>query len=109
EENDVVRAAEPTERNQTEHGVQRKLRDAGKAAGITPEKVTTDRPEEIAKHLAEALRAVPHRRVLSLYDNADQFLDADARDRFRVAEGLRKLMADTHQRFKAVFAGGPSV
>jgi hypothetical protein len=95
--------------NQTAQALWQKLRDAGKAAGIIPHKVTTDRPEEIARHLAEALRAVPHRRLLVLYDNADQFLDADARDRFRVAEGLRKLMADTQQRFKAVFAGGPSV
>jgi len=86
-----------------------KLRDAGKAAGIIPQKVNTDRPEEIAKYLAEALRAAPQRRLLVLYDNADQFLNADARDRFRVVEGLRKLMADTQQRFKAVFAGGPSV
>ncbi|HEV8715618.1 MAG TPA: hypothetical protein VGX03_22670 [Candidatus Binatia bacterium] len=86
-----------------------KLRDACKAAGIIPQRVITDKPEEVAKHLVEALRAVPQRRLLVLYDNADQFLNADAKDRFRVVEGLRKVMVDTQKRFKVIFAGGPSV
>lgn len=86
-----------------------KLRDTCKAAGIIPQRVITDKPEEIAKHLVEALRAVPQRRLLLLYDNADQFLTADAKDRFHVVEGLRKVMVDTQKRFKAIFAGGPSV
>jgi hypothetical protein len=82
------------------------LRDAGKIVGVIPQRVTTDKPEEITKHFIEAMRAVPERRLLVLYDNADQFLEADAQDRFRVVDGLRKVMGDTQKRFKVVFAGG---
>jgi PAS domain-containing protein len=82
-----------------------KLRDGCKAIGMLAPKVTTDKPEEIARYIAEALRTTPERRVLVLCDDADQFLEADAKDRFRVVEGLRKLMVDTQRRFKVVFAG----
>ncbi|MEV7023897.1 hypothetical protein [Kitasatospora sp. NPDC093558] len=53
------------------------------------------------------------RRILFLADEADAFLNADARpvetagaqSTFRTLTGLMKLMADTERRFKIVFAG----
>ena len=47
----------------------------------------------------------PERRVLMLFDEADNFLDADAKDQFQVVERLRTLMLDTERRFKVIFAG----
>ncbi len=90
---------------QSTQTVWQKLHDACKTAGLIAQRVTADRPEEIARYVAEALRAVPERRLLMLYDNADHFLDADAKDRFGTLEALRKLMVDTQRRFKVVFAG----
>ncbi len=94
---------------QSTQTVWQKLRDACKTAGFIAQRVTADRPEEIARYVAEALRAVPERRLLMLCDNADHFLDADAKDRFGMVEALRKLMVDTQRRFKVVFAGGHQV
>lgn len=94
---------------QSTQTVWQKLRDACKIAGFIAQRVTADRPEEIARYVAEALRAVPERRLLMLYDNADHFLDADAKDRFGMVEALRKLLVDTQRRFKGVFAGGHQV
>jgi hypothetical protein len=40
-----------------------------------------------------------------LFDEADNFLDADARDGFQVVTELRNLMNSSERRFKVVFAG----
>jgi hypothetical protein len=91
------------------HTLWQKLRDGCKSVGLVAQRVTTDQPEEIARHIAEALRAAPERQLLVLCDEADSFLEADAKDGFRAVEGLCKLMADTQRHFKVVFAGSHNV
>lgn len=83
----------------------RRMRDALKQVGVLSNRVTTEKSEEIERHIREALRLHPERRVIMLFDEADNFLDADARASFQIVERLRTLMFDTQRRFKVVFAG----
>ena len=46
-----------------------------------------------------------HRRLLLLLDEADAFLEQDARTQFRESTKLKGLMDETERRFKVVFAG----
>ncbi|NET25872.1 AAA family ATPase [Okeania sp. SIO1I7] len=45
------------------------------------------------------------RRILLLLDEADNFLEGDAKEDFVRCDRLRKLMLETERRFKVVFAG----
>ena len=83
----------------------RALRDGMKRVGLLGPRVTTDKPEEIARYTRQAMEDDTRRRVLVMWDEADDFLDADARDGFRVVTALRELMLSTSRRFKVVFAG----
>lgn len=82
-----------------------KLRDIFKKFGLLSTRVTTERPEEIAKLIEDALHKRPHCRVLILFDEADDFLDADSENNFKVVDGLRILMANVQRRLKVVLAG----
>jgi hypothetical protein len=70
-------------------------------------------PVKIADRIRLWLDESPERRILFLADEADAFLNTDARpvdtaggqSTFRTLAGLMKLMADTERRFKSVFAG----
>jgi hypothetical protein len=68
-------------------------------------KRTTNKPDEIRRAVRDVMRQVPDRFVLMMLDEADNFLDADAADNFRVVNELRNLMTVTDRRFKVVFAG----
>ena len=57
--------------------------------------------DTIGKWVAER----PSRRLLLLLDEADDFLDADARTDFRESTRLKGLMDRTDRRLKVVFAG----
>ena len=81
------------------------LREGFKRAGLILSNVTTDNPDNIARYIYEAMQQHPHRRVIVMFDEADDFLDYDASDRFRVVLRLRELMSDTQRRFKVIFAG----
>ncbi len=67
----------------------------------------------IGDQIQQWLNESEERRILFLADEADAFLNADARpvetagaqSTFRTLTGLMKLMADTERRFKIVFAG----
>ncbi|MGV9270237.1 hypothetical protein ACWDRR_36965 [Kitasatospora sp. NPDC003701] len=67
----------------------------------------------IGAQVQQWLNESEERRILFLADEADAFLNADARpvetagaqSTFRTLTGLMKLMADTERRFKIVFAG----
>ncbi|MCL6447256.1 MAG: ATP-binding protein [Armatimonadetes bacterium] len=83
----------------------KKLRDVFKMLGLLPPKINTDLPDEIITHLRNVLEKNPRYRVLVLFDEADNFLDADARDNFCIVDQLRILMQNTQRRFKVVFAG----
>lgn len=67
--------------------------------------VGADKSETIARQIREVMEGNPSLRVLVMFDEADNFLDADAQENFRVVDNLRKLMTDTERRFKVVFAG----
>ncbi len=67
--------------------------------------VKKSRPRDVVEVIRVWMSENPEARLLLLLDEADNFLDADARDNFRVVHELRRLMADTGRRFKVVFAG----
>jgi TniB protein len=64
-----------------------------------------NKPDEIRSALRGMMRQSPNRFILMMLDEADNFLDADAADGFRVVNDLRTLMSVTDRRFKVVFAG----
>ncbi|MFG2909778.1 hypothetical protein ACGF13_32555 [Kitasatospora sp. NPDC048286] len=85
-----------------------------KAAGVLDRSVSEHAaPTAIGDQVQQWLNASEERRILFLADEADAFLNADARpvetvgaqSTFRTLTGLMKLMADTERRFKIVFAG----
>ena len=82
-----------------------KLRDGFKKHALIRDSITAIQPDNIIKHIQNALDETPQRRVLVLFDEADSFLGADAQNGFQVVERLRSLMQDTQSRFKVVFAG----
>ncbi len=82
-----------------------RVRDGLKEIELLPRKITTDKPETVERHAREVMTAKTERRVLILFDEADNFLDADAKAGFQVVERLRALMQGTDRRFKVVFAG----
>ncbi len=83
----------------------RVLRDGFKRMKLFQSNVTTDRPEHITRHIRDTLQKDAQRRVIVMFDEADDFLDEDSRYGFRVVLELRKLMLDTERRFKVIFAG----
>ncbi|HHE72712.1 MAG TPA: hypothetical protein ENL34_10580 [Chloroflexi bacterium] len=83
----------------------RELREDFKRERLISPQVRTDRPEEIARYIREAMLRSTDRRVLVMFDEADDFLDADSVDGFRVVTALRELMLETQRRFKVVFTG----
>ncbi|GIH72203.1 hypothetical protein [Sphaerimonospora thailandensis] len=63
-------------------------------------------PEGICRGVKEWIEADPARQLLILLDEADEFLNADARDAsFSNVIALRNLMNETDRRVKVVFAG----
>ncbi|MGN9779787.1 nSTAND1 domain-containing NTPase [Nonomuraea sp. ZG12] len=63
-------------------------------------------PKDICDEVKEWIGADPARQLLILLDEADEFLNTDARDAaFSNVIALRNLMSDTDYRVKVVFAG----
>ena len=78
------------------------------AARLAEQKIVkseTIRPKSIEDGVRDWLEGDPDRRILLLVDEADDFLQADGRDRYRILEEVKKLMDVTGRRFKVVFAG----
>lgn len=59
----------------------------------------------LAAALREHLAKHPQMRLTILLDEADNFLDADAKDGFKVVNAFRTLMGETQRRFRVVFTG----
>ena len=87
------------------NNVWRVLREGFKRAGLLQASVRTDNPDTIARYIQDAMEQEPQRRVIVMFDEADDFLDHDAGDRFRVVLKLREMMSATQRRFKTIFAG----
>ena len=81
------------------------VRDGFKELELLPPTINTDNQKKVIEHVQTVMDEEPERRVIMLFDEADNFLDADANDRFQVVDGLRILMSRTERRFKVVFAG----
>lgn len=103
---DIKLIGDPATQPNTEI-IWRRIRECFKEFGLLPQRITTDKSDEIERYVREVMNAKDfgNRRVIILFDEADNFLDADARDNFKVTESLRTLMVDTQRRFKVVFAG----
>ena len=83
----------------------RRLREILKDFGLLSEKITTNKPEEIERYIRQVMEERTDLEVLILFDEADNFLDADANESFRVTERLRVMMNSTQRRFTVIFAG----
>lgn len=73
-----------------------------------PEEPNPDNADHIRKlidMISQWVTERGNRRLLLLLDEADNFLDADARTDFRESTRLKGLMDRTDRRFKVVFAG----
>jgi hypothetical protein len=90
---------------QTPIAIWSRLRETLKRLGLLNKRISTDKPEEIINHIRTAMMDVPNRRAIVMFDEADNFLDADAKDNFRVVEEFRKLMFETNRRFKVILTG----
>lgn len=82
-----------------------RLREIFKGFGLLSPDVTSEKGEVIAKLIEEVLQKHPHYRVLILFDEADNFLDADSKNNFKVVDELRILMGRVQRRLKVVLAG----
>lgn len=84
-----------------------------KRAGIIGSKVTSGTAKSVVEHTKAWLQEDETRRVLLLLDEADLFLESEARQRregqrvvrFANVSPLKDLMESTNRRFKPVFAG----
>ena len=85
--------------------VWRALREMFKRGQLLKPTVTTEKPEFVRRYLLDVMEEIPQRRVLVMFDEADDFLDADSRDGFPVVRELRGLMLKTQSRFKVIFTG----
>lgn len=82
----------------------RKLQDGFIQEELLSSKKKAARDKTIIDHIRQIMKD-DQIRVLVMFDEADDFLRADARENFEVVDELRKLMAETERRFKVVFAG----
>ena len=63
------------------------------------------KPEELKSRLSKIMNEDQTLSIMLMFDEADNFLEADSRKKFRMVDLLRELMAETGRRFKVVFAG----
>ena len=94
----LVGDTQPTE------AIWQRVREALKKLGLISTRVKTEKGDAIAGYIREAFEN-KQRRALFMFDEADNFLDADANNGFAIVEKLRQLMFGTNRRFKVVFTG----
>jgi hypothetical protein len=82
-----------------------RLRAALKEIGALRSTADTSKAPVLMNAVCEAVLKDVERRVLVLLDEADNFLDADAKAGFPIVTALRDAMSRTDRRFKVVFAG----
>lgn len=84
-------------------GIWRHLHEVMSALDLVDRKYKS--PEDLINTVREVMDAVPERRVIVLFDEADKFLHDDSRGNYSQLSRLKALMEDTDRRFKLVFAG----
>ena len=67
--------------------------------------LTTDQSDRLVRRLLELLEQKKQMRILLLLDEADCFLEQDAKQQFAIVSRLKRLMEDSQRHFKVVFAG----
>lgn len=77
----------------------RLLHNAGLVSGHMPD------DDGIIASIEKLLRDDQDLHVILMLDEADNFLNQDAMEGFRLVTQLRRLMSDSERRFKVVFAG----
>lgn len=82
----------------------KKLQDGFMQEELLSSKKKAARAKTIINHIRQIMKD-DQIRVLVMFDEADDFLRADAGEGFKVVDELRKLMAETERRFKVIFAG----
>ncbi|ABK16484.1 hypothetical protein [Syntrophobacter fumaroxidans] len=101
-----IGAAGSRDANRYQDEVWERIREGLKSIGLLKQSIHTFKAETLRKHIIECLEEVPGRRILVLFDEADNFLDADSSlSAFPVLQELKSLMSDTKRHFKVVFAG----
>ncbi|SFK88682.1 hypothetical protein SAMN04488004_103241 [Loktanella salsilacus] len=61
--------------------------------------------EDVSRDIRAWLMHKPQGRIVAMFDEADNFMDADTKDDYPELARLKKLMEDTGRAFKVVFAG----
>lgn len=61
--------------------------------------------EDVSRDIRAWLTHKPQGRIVAMFDEADNFMDADTKDDYPELARLKKLMEDTGRAFKVVFAG----
>ena len=84
-------------------GIWRHLHQVMSGMGLIDRKYKS--PEDLIPRVRDVMDAVPERRVIVLFDEADNFLHDDSRSNYSQLSRLKALMEDTDRRFKFVFAG----
>lgn len=83
----------------------RLLRDRFRELKLFPAQSNPERSESIVAAIRTAMDQVPGRRIIVMFDEADEFLDEEARSGFRQISQLRQLMVDSDRRFRVIFTG----
>ena len=95
--------------SQTTEAIWSELRILFQDAGLWGQRKRTDDIKTISRDIQDLMKKEVDLSVLVLFDEADDFLDADADNNFRALLPLRDLMTNTNRRFKTVFAGNRHV
>ncbi|RLB34154.1 MAG: hypothetical protein DRH12_17685, partial [Deltaproteobacteria bacterium] len=81
-----------------------RIRDCLKDLGLLGKRISTGRTQEIKRLISEVMKE-ENRRLILLFDEADNFLEADSKENFAEVDVLRTLMLESGYRFKVIFAG----
>ena len=85
-----------------------RLREWLVADSLLPGDVASD-SETIAQQIINTLKTNEKPRIVVLFDEADNFMAADAKANFEEVQRLKRIMDQTDRRFKVVFCGLHSV
>ncbi|MCX6011843.1 MAG: AAA family ATPase, partial [Chloroflexi bacterium] len=98
---DIKLIGDPTS-GQPADVIWQRLRDALRSLELI--NTRTEKIETIIDYVRDKFKS-GESQMLFMLDEADKFLDADAKENFRNVERLRQLMLDTNRQFKVIFTG----
>jgi hypothetical protein len=101
---DIQHIGDPSTPQADPELIWQRLKSGLEQHNLIPRTVAT-KPATIRDRVRDSISEHPRRRVLVLFDEADNFLAADQARNFEIVSTLRTLMDDTQRRFKTVFTG----